>query len=76
MTKKQLQQKFTNNLNTIIYEYGISLKELSKITGICSTTLSKYTNGILMPTVTNLINLSIALDCDITDLIDNDEKIM
>lgn len=75
MTREELRKDFGYNLKRKMKEYGISQTELSQVTGVCPSTLSRYIYGEMIPTLPNLINLSLALDCDITDLIDNDEKI-
>ena len=44
-------------------------KELAYETGIAESTISRYIHGDIMPSLKNLVNIAVALDCDFNDLI-------
>ena len=61
---------FAGNLSEIIEESGYSQKEVADMTGIMQSTISKYINGRLMPSLKNVVNLAYALNCDVRELCD------
>lgn len=61
---------FSGNLRDLMNETGMTQEELSEKTGIDRSTISRYLNKKRMPTVRAIVNLTYALNCNISDLID------
>ena len=55
-------------------EKGLTLMQLSAMTGISKTTLNTIENGQTSPTLRQLDAIAAALDVNITDLINSDRK--
>lgn len=55
-------------------EKGLTLMQLSAMTGISKTTLNTIENGITSPTLDQLDAIARALNVKITDLFDSDNK--
>lgn len=53
---------------------GITLVQLSQITGISKSTLNNIENGRTSPTLEQLEKISVALDIPITQLFDSEYK--
>lgn len=53
---------------------GLTLVQLSKLTGISKTTLNNIENGKTSPTLQQLEYIAIALEMHITDLFESDHK--
>lgn len=67
-----------NNLKFLRIKKGMTRKELSEKSGINIRTIEGYEQGnrdIEMAYIDTLLSLSIALDCKISDLLENDETI-
>lgn len=75
MTEIQWLNEFGNNLARMMYEYRLTGKDVSELSGISESTISKYLNKQQMPGVKAILNLSYALNCDISELIDFGERI-
>lgn len=75
MTEKEWLDIFSNNLARLLDENLMSQNDLSIETGISKGTVSKYVNGLQMPTVRALLAISYAFDESIDDLIDFGEVI-
>lgn len=61
---------FGQNLREFMYEAGVTQKDLAIKLNISQSTISRYLNGTQMPTAKVIVNLSYALDRDISELID------
>lgn len=70
MSELEWIETFAGNLTEIIKESGYSQREVADITGIMQSTISKYMNGKMMPSVKNIVNLAYALNCDVRELCD------
>lgn len=70
MSEIILMHSFGRNLNDILDEYKMSQKELSEETGISESMISRYIKGECMPSLKNVINIMIVLECDFEELID------
>lgn len=75
MTELEFMKVFGDNLNEIIEESGYSQNEISEMTGISQATISRYTHGLVFPSLKNVINLADALMCDIKELVDIGDRI-
>lgn len=67
-----------NNLKYIRNKKGMTRKELSEKSGINIRTIEGYELGyrdVEMAYIDTLLSLSIALDCKISDLLENEETI-
>ena len=70
MSELEWIETFAGNLTEIIKESGYSQREVADMTGIMQSTISKYMNGKMMPSVKNIVNLAYALNCDVRELCD------
>lgn len=55
-------------------EKGVSLRELSKLTGIGKSTLQRLESGEVYPRMDAMEKIAIALDVKISDLYESDYK--
>ena len=69
MSQQEWLDIFGDNLANILEEEKISQKELSRLTGLSESTISKYVNKLQMPTVRAIINISYALDWSFEDML-------
>ena len=69
MSEVELIDIFADNLRDVMDEQGFSQRALANESGINHSTISRYLKKERMPSVPSVINLSLALDCDIDDLI-------
>lgn len=69
MSQQEWLNIFGDNLANILEEEKISQKELSRLTGLSESTISKYINKLQMPTVRAIINISYALDWSFEDML-------
>ena len=60
---------FGDNLASILEEERISQRELSRLTGLNESTISRYINKLQMPTVRAIINISFALEWQFEDML-------
>ena len=69
MSQQEWLDIFGDNLLSILEEEGISQKELSRLTGLSESTISRYINKLQMPNVRAIINISYALDWSFEDML-------
>lgn len=65
ITQKQIPDTFSEKLQKLITENGLTQKKLAKITGLSKSAISQYVNGIHKPRKDKLIVLSESLKVDI-----------
>ncbi len=70
MTEIEWLNTFGDNLARILYEMRFTQRELSEMSGISEATISKYLNKQQMPGVKAILNMSYAIGCDVSELID------
>lgn len=75
MTELEWMDIFGDNLKEILKEANMSQNDLARKTGIERSTISRYVNKICMPSLKSVINISHALNCDLSDLIDFGDKV-
>lgn len=75
MTREDWMENFGENLNDILNEKKINQRDLSKMTGIPTSSISAYINKQTMPSAEVIVKLSYALDVDYFDLLDFSETI-
>ena len=67
---KRWLDKFSENLKNKMDERGLNQKALSELSGIGKGDISRYVNGLQMPTAKTLTELAKALRCSSGALID------
>lgn len=60
---------FGENLKNLRKERGLSIKELSCLSGLSPVQISNYEHGHCVPNTININILAVALDCEYEDLI-------
>lgn len=66
---------FAGNLRDMLIDANMSQRELADASGLAESTISSYINKQKIPSLKAIINISYALDCDVTELIDFGETI-
>ena len=69
MTELELCKIISDNLAELIKESGYSRCEVALEAGLDESTINKCLKGDRIPSVRTVINLAIALKCDLTDII-------
>ena len=69
MSQQEWLDVFGDNLLSILEEERISQKELSRLTGLSESTISRYINKSQMPNVRAIINISYALNWSFEDML-------
>ena len=75
MTREEWKDIFRNNLADILEEKGISQAQLARETNLSPSRVSDYLKGYVTPTIFAIINMAYALDMDVSELVDFDERI-
>lgn len=75
MTQEMWKKIFANNLADILNYKGMSQRQLAIDSGVSPAMISDYINGIRMPGLAAAINIAYALDMDVGELVDFDERI-
>ena len=68
MSEEECLTEFGKRLHKIMYRKGVTQEELSFLTGITQTTISKYITGRACPSFYRVDKIAKALDCSIDDL--------
>lgn len=66
---------FGDNLASMLEDSKMTQKELAEESGVSEASISKYMNKQIAPSIFTIINLSYALDCDISELVDFGDRI-
>lgn len=69
MTDRQMLAEFGENLEYMLDERQITQKELAEKIGVGESTVNHYIKGRRMPTLATTLNIMLALDCELDDLI-------
>ena len=69
MSQQEWLNIFGDNLVSILEEERISQKELSRLTGLSESTISRYINKLQMPNMRAIINISYALNWSFEDML-------
>ena len=69
MSQQEWLDIFGDNLASILEEERISQKELSRLTGLSESTISRYINKLQMPNMRAIINISYALNWSFEDML-------
>ena len=70
MDEYKLLHDFGRNLKDLLDEACMCQIELSELTGISESTISRYIAGNAMPSLLNIIKIMRALECTFEDLVD------
>lgn len=69
MTDRQMLIEFGSNLEHIMINRGMKQKTLADKIGVSESTMNCYIKGKRMPSLATVLNMMLALDCDLDDLI-------
>lgn len=75
MSEKDFLDCFVENLLELMKDNQMTQKELAKFSGLSEGTISRYINKERMPTLKAAVNMSIALCCELTELVYFDDYI-
>ena len=75
MTQHEWRHIFASNLIDILQEKGMTQSQLAKDTGMSVSRISEYINEKSTPTIFAIINIAYALDVDINELVDFDDRV-
>ena len=70
ITDEACRDAFAYNLVELMKTKGFGQATLAERTGLSKAIISKYINKLSTPSITNLIKIAIALDCDPEELMD------
>lgn len=70
MSEYEWIDTFGDNLQDMMRDANMSQLELANITGLSKSTISRYINKLMMPSLRAIINIAYALDCSVDDLVD------
>jgi transcriptional regulator with XRE-family HTH domain len=76
MTQEEWRKMFGRNLASILQEKGMSQYQLAKDTGLSNSRISDYINGRSTPTIFAIINMAYALDMDVGEFVDYDDRVV
>lgn len=69
MSELEFIDIFGDNLRDAMDEYGFSQRELAKESKLSEASITRYLRKERMPSLKAILNLSMALNCGIDDLI-------
>ena len=72
MNETEYMQIIGDNIKSELKNSRMSQKQLSKVSNISEATISRYINGEVMPTISNINNIATALCITIDDLVSFD----
>lgn len=75
MTEQAWLNIFGDNLRDILKEYGYTQKQFADATNIPEYLISLYINKKRMPTIKNLVNMSLELGIDMDEFTVFDDRI-
>lgn len=75
MTQIEWKQMFADNLISILEEKGMSQAQLARDTGLSVSRINDYIRTNATPSIFAIINIAYALDMDVGELVDFDERI-
>ena len=70
MDEHKLLLDFGRNLKDLLNESCMCQRELSELTRISESTISRYIAGDAMPSLVNVVKIMRALECTFEDLVD------
>lgn len=75
MTKQEWLERFSDKLQTEMYEYKYSQADVAEMAGLTKGTISNYINKHQAPTARALLNLAYVFECTVDALTDFGEMI-
>lgn len=75
MSELQWLDIFADNLRDMLKEAKMTQKELAYESGLSKSSISKYILKQQIPNLRAIINISYALNCDVSELIDFGDRI-
>lgn len=75
MTEQMFLNELGENIENLLIRRGMSQRELAKRCNIHPSNLNRYIRAKSMPPLKDVVNISIALECNLVFLIPNYEKI-
>lgn len=75
MTQTEWRNIFGDNLASILEDTGMSQSQLARDSGLSVSRINDYINKNATPTIFAIINIAYALDMDVSELVDFDERI-
>ena len=75
MTEQMMLIEIGENIDNMLKRRGMTQRELAKKCNMHPVTLNRYVKAKRMPTLKDLVNISLALDCNIVFLIPTYEQV-
>lgn len=75
MSEQEWLDIFADNLLDMLNEANMTQRDLADETGLSEAAISQYIHKRKIPGVRAIINISYALNCDMSDLIDFGDRI-
>ena len=75
MTEKEWKHRIAITLRQKMKEADITQVELARVSHLSQSVISKYLNEMAAPDIRSIINLSVALNCQVGDLADFGERV-
>lgn len=75
MRQTEWKRIFGDNLVGILEEKGMSQRQLARDSGVSVSMINDYINGQRIPSVIATINMAYALDMEVSELVDFDERV-
>lgn len=75
MSEQQWLDIFGDNLRDILIEQGYTQRDLAEAIGVTESTISRYVRKERIPTIKNLINMSMELGIDLEEFANFGERI-
>lgn len=69
-------EKLGDSLNRIMRERNLTIKDVSEMTGLSTSTIQKYLLKQASPNIKKISRIADALDCDIEEFIDFDLRLI
>jgi transcriptional regulator with XRE-family HTH domain len=75
MNQETWKKTFGGNLVDMLKEKGMTQYQLAKDAGLSKSRVSEYISGVTTPSIFAIINMAYALDIDVGELVDFDERV-
>lgn len=75
MSEQQWLDIFGDNLRDILIEQGYTQRDLAEAIGVTESTISRYVRKERIPTIKNLVNMSMELGIDLEEFANFGERI-
>lgn len=75
MTEVEWIRIFGDNLASILEEYRMSQRELADAAGLSESSISKYINKQIAPSIFAIINIADALGVTVDELVDFGDRV-